>query len=191
MSEKQIINQIREELDSLKKNGHEAVSIELLSKYLDDLSTQVKSSQEMVLAQYNAQHQSNIEEYKENRAEWRELLKALVVHAQAAIKLQAIINGGAAVALLAFIGKIWTPEFSNSFIGNHISMALILYCCGIGLSAVTQSLTYLSQHFYNYSRDKVGDIIRFSAQVTAFSSLALFFIASYIAYRGFMGGTTP
>lgn len=170
----------------LKADGHEAVSIEGLADYLEKLSNQASDSKEIQLAQYNAQHQSNIEQYKEDKAEWRELFKATVGHAQSAIKLQALVNGGAAVALLAFIGKVWTPEFSASPIAAYIPLALVLYCCGVGAAAVTQSLTYVSQHYFTYDSDKTAGVIRFFAQLTALSSLVLFFAATYVAYLGFV-----
>jgi hypothetical protein len=186
MESRQVIESVKSQLAILKKEGHEAVSIEGLEAYLEDLSAQATSSKEIQLAQYNAQHQSNIEQYKESKAEWRELFKATIGHAQSAIKLQAIVNGGAAVALLAFIGKVWTPEFNDSPIAAYIPFALVLYCCGVGAAAVTQSLTYLSQHFFTYDGDEVARIIRFFAQLTAFSSLVLFFVATYVAYLGFV-----
>jgi len=186
MESKQVLESINNQLAILKGEGHEAVSIEGLEAYLEDLSSQASDSKEIQLAQYSAQHQSNIEQYKEAKAEWRELFKATVGHAQSAIKLQALVNGGAAVALLAFIGKIWTPDFSANPIASYIPLALVLYCCGVGAAALTQSLTYLSQHFFTYNGDKIAEVIRFFAQLTAFSSLALFFIATYVAYLGFV-----
>lgn len=186
MESKQILESINSQLAILKDAGHEAVSIEGLEAYLEDLSKQASDSKEIQLAQYSAQHQYNIEQYKEDKSEWRELFKATVGHAQSAIKLQALVNGGAAVSLLAFIGKVWTPDFNASPIANYIPLALVLYCCGVGAAALTQSLTYLSQHFFTYDGEKVAKGIRFFAQLTAFSSLVLFFIATYVAYLGFV-----
>lgn len=185
MESKKIINSIKTELVKLKKSGHKEVSIQGLENYLDDLSNQAVDSKDIRLAQYNAEYQSNLEKYKEDRAEWRELFKATVGHAQSAIKLQALVNGGAAVALLAFIGKVWSAEFSTTVIAEFIPLALVLYCCGVGAAAITQSLTYVSQHYFTYDGDKVAAVIRFLAQFTAFSSLGLFFVATYYAYLGF------
>lgn len=186
MESKQLLELINNQLAILKGKGHEAVSIEGLQAYLKELSKQASDSKEIKLAQYSALHQSNIEQYKENKAEWRELFKATVGHAQSAVKLMALVNGGAAVALLAFIGKVWTADFNASPIANFIPLALVLYCCGVGAAALTQSLTYLSQHFFTYDGEKVAGVIRFFAQLTAFSSLVLFFIATYVAYLGFV-----
>lgn len=186
MESKQVIESINSQLSILKGEGHVSVSIEGLESYLDDLSNQASDSKEIQLTQYSAQHQSYIEQYKESKAEWRELFKATVGHAQSAIKLQALVNGGAAVALLAFIGKVWTPDFNASPIAKYIPLALVLYCCGVGSAALTQSFTYLSQHYFTYDGDKVAAVIRFFAQLTAFSSLVLFFVATYVAYLGFV-----
>jgi len=186
METREIIESITSQLSILKNDGHDAVSIEGLETYLNDLSSQATCSQEIQLAQYNAKHQSKIEQYKERNAEWRELFKATMGHAQSAIKLLALVNGGAAVALLTFIGKVWTPEFNSTSIAAYIPLALVFYCCGVGGAVVTQSLTYLSQHFFTYGGDKVARVIRFLAQAAALSSLALFFIATYVAYLGFV-----
>jgi len=185
MEPNQIISTVKSELEKLKKSGHKDVSIQGLENYLDGLSNQAADSKDIRLARYNAENQSNIEKYKEDRAEWRELFKATVGHSQSAIKLQALVNGGAAVALLAFIGKIWSPEFSGTVIAEFIPFALILYCCGVGAAVITQSLTYISQHYFTYDADKVAKVIRFFAQCTALLSLVLFFVATYYAYLGF------
>lgn len=186
MESKQVIESIRSQLSILKNEGHEAVSIKGLMAYLEELSNQASDSTDIQLAEYAASHQSDIEEYKEGKAEWRELFKATVGHAQSAIKLQAFINGGAAVALLAFIGKVWTPEFNTTPIASYIPLALVLFCCGVGAAALTQSLSYLSQYYFTYEGEKAAVVIRFFAQITAILSLSLFFAGTYVAYLGFI-----
>lgn len=184
----QIIDSIKKQLINLKDKGYEVVSIDGLGKYLDGLAKVASSTNDVQLASFNAQNSLTIEQYKEKKAEWRELFKATVSHLQSAIKILGVINGGAAVALLAFIGKIWSPNFYGSIIGEYISLALILYCSGVGLAAFTQALTYLSQHFFTYNCEKTASVVRFFGFLSAILSLVLFFVATYIAYIGFTGG---
>ena len=191
MDSRKVINVIKSQLESLKNQGHTIVSIEGLDQYLDGLSTHASSNENITMASFNAQQMLTIEQYKEAKSAWRELFKATVFHAQPAIKLQSVINGGAAVALLAFIGKIWTPDFTTSQIGFKISIALLLFCFGLGSSALTQSFTYMSQHYFTYNKEKVALVFRALACTTAFLSLLLFFVATYIVYLGFMKNGLP
>ena len=185
MDSNQVIIEIRQQLEIVKNNGNDAVSIDGLDEYLETLSKNTSESKDILLAHYTAEHQLNIEKYKAKNSSWRELFKATASHAQAAIKLQALINGGAAVALLAFIGRIWSPDFSNTAIANYIAFALILFCYGVGSAALTQMFSYTSQHCFTYDLKLLAEVMRAFALSTALVSLILFFSGTYCAYLGF------
>jgi len=108
MESPQVIQKISKDIKDLKEKGCESLSIDGFEQYLKEISKETTKSTDIQLAEYTAQHQANLEKYREDRAEWRELFRATISHGQSTLKLLSILNGGAAVALLAFIGKIWT-----------------------------------------------------------------------------------
>ncbi|MBQ4840038.1 hypothetical protein [Pseudoalteromonas luteoviolacea] len=176
---------IQDELQKLSKQGENYVSIESLQDYLENLNQNEDKRNDLVLADFNAKCQSAVEQYKEDCAEWRELFKSVISNGQATIRMLATINGGAALALLAFIGKVWSPDFPNTFTGYNITLSLLFLCIGLGISALTQGLAYLGQHCFTYKRDNVGFIIQKIAVVSGATSLVLFFVGIICACKGF------
>lgn len=76
------------------------------------------------------------------------LLDSLVTLGQAAIKAAMFINGGSAVALLAFVGQNWSTGLSIS-IGNYAICAIILFSLGLLLGAISTVTAYFAQ-LYHY-----------------------------------------
>lgn len=176
---------LKKELDKLSEQGETLVSIEALRNYLDALDRQESHHKDLVVADFNAKNQSAVEKYKEDRAEWRELFKAVISNGQATIRLLATINGGAALALLAFIGKVWNADFPSSFMGQKITLSLLFLCVGVGMSALSQGFAYLGQHFFTYDNEKVGSVFQKLTGLLGISSLVAFFVGIGLACRGF------
>lgn len=176
---------LKKELDKLTEQGETLVSIEALQNYLDNIDRQQNYHKDLLVADFNAKNQSVVEKYKEDRAEWRELFKAVISNGQATIRLLATINGGAALALLAFIGKVWNLDFPRSFMGQNITLSLLCLCIGVGISALTQGFAYLGQHFFTYDNDKVGSLIQKLTGFLGIGSLVAFFVGIGYACRGF------
>ncbi|MFA0056388.1 hypothetical protein [Vibrio echinoideorum] len=109
----------------------------------------------------------------------------MISNGQATIRLLATINGGAALALLAFIGKVWNVDFPNSFMGQNITLSLLFLCVGVGISTLTQGFAYLGQHFFTYDNDKVGFVFQKLTGLLGISSLVAFFVGISFACRGF------
>lgn len=179
------IELLKEELEKLEANGDAVVSIKALLIYIKSLNSDNRKYHDFIMAKFAAVNQSSIEKYKENRAEWRELFKAVISNGQAAIKLFATVNGGAALALLAFIGKVWEPQFSESALGYNVTLALLYFCIGLGVAAATQGFSYLGQHCFTYNIYKVGRILQIIAVCSGLSSIVMFFSGVLSACKGF------
>ena len=180
-----VFKQLRAELDKLKEQGQEVVSIDALSQYITHIDSEHGKQQDIRLVEFQAKNQSLLEQYKENRAEWRELFKAVISNGQAAIKMLATINGGAALALLAFIGKVWEPNFSESILGHNITISLLLLCIGLGITALTQGFAYIGQHCFTYHKSSLGTKIQIATIIMGLSSLIIFFVGIIYACKGF------
>lgn len=104
--------------------------------------------------------------------------------ANAAIKSIMMLNGGAAIAVLAFLGAIISTEFSKWIWG--IVWALGLYSFGAACAAIVASLSYISQSNYmddNYGDDhgnRRGDFYRKWAIAAAGGGIVFFLLASFV-----------
>ena len=95
-----------------------------------------------------------------------------------------LINGGAAVALLAFMGKIWGTTTSPEVAGN-ISMAIFLFCIGIFLSALASGVTYISQSLHNIKKANFANGLNAITVFLVLGSYCIFIYSSYVVAKSF------
>ena len=75
-----------------------------------------------------------------------ELFRAVVAHEHAALRPLFLLNGGAAVAALAFIGQVWPADVSG------VIVAMVIWCVGLFAAGLAAGLAYFSQNaFYKES----------------------------------------
>ena len=82
-----------------------------------------------------------------------EAYKAALEAGRLANKSAMIINGGGAVALLAFIGRIFDP-ITNAHI--PLVLPMILFCAGALFVAISHGFVYLFQYCNAVGWDKKG-----------------------------------
>lgn len=101
--------------------------------------------------------------------------------ANTSIKVIMMLNGGAAIAMLAFLGNIITTDYSKWIHG--IVWALGGYSIGAACSAIVAFLSYLSQSYYNgmdEEDDKYANSIRAAAIIFAIVGVILFVVSSIV-----------
>ena len=77
------------------------------------------------------------------------MLDALIGFANGAIKSLVLLNGGAAVAVLAFLGHITASENPGTQVQSfQLVPALVAFAVGAALGALTAATAYLSQMFF-------------------------------------------
>jgi len=69
-----------------------------------------------------------------------------------------LINGGAAVAVLAFVGGLWPQSSASPAIGS-LALALLYYVFGVLTAAVASGATYFSQDGYGQEFGRASDIV--------------------------------
>ena len=97
------------------------------------------------------EHKNILAQYSAERAQDIELFKAVILSGQAALKSAILINGGAAVALLAFIGSVFKSS-PNSVVITKLSCAMVYFVIGVLSGAVASGTAYISQFFYAYGK---------------------------------------
>ena len=197
MNGKDVITETREAVLRTQAAGVKAIDPERLLGLLDLMEEEVDES---LTNRTDAQTQANLEKYKAELASWvaqtqhvstweLESFKQVIGLGQSAIKSITLINGGAAVALLAFIGHLTTSTAANLQI-LPFAESLRFFVAGVFFSALASGTTYLSQNFYDYDGKWIRrfgatfHILTVAIVVFAFLS---FFKGADIAYHGFLG----
>ena len=103
-------------------------SSDLMEKYRADLNAWITARQH--------QYEHNLE-----------MLRSVLTIGQSALKSALLINGGAAVAVLAFLGRLFTGESVSISIGS-LSLALLQFVWGVLAAAIAAGATYFSQAGY-------------------------------------------
>lgn len=85
-----------------------------------------------------------------------------------------LLNGAAAIAILAFLGDIVTTEYIRWIQG--ITWALLFYAIGAILAVNTSLFSYLSQYSFNTQDNKWGMIWRFVGIFVPLEASALFLL---------------
>lgn len=127
---------------------------------------------------------TRIERMRLGHTEQLELFRAAISAGQSAMKAGFLVNGAAAVALLAFIGNATSSGVAKGFVGP-LALPLLLYVLGAFLGVVSQGFVYLAQVGYKEGDKERGD--RWNRVTVGLGILGLltFPLASWFAYRFF------
>lgn len=168
------------------RNLEEKIYIEDLKANYERQLQQYKTDCDLHLQKYKADCDLHLQKYKVEckiqNTEYAETFRSVILTGQTAIRSLIIINGGAAVALLAFIGNIWVK---NQPAIKGLAVSLLCFVLGVLGGGIVSALTYLGQHDYGVEKKRRGDIIRNIIIVIAICSYALFACGTYKAYQVF------
>lgn len=188
----EVIQMFKDTVATTKAKGVEHVPIKNLEAFADELQEVVESTPEDVAA-----GEAAMEEYRAHLTAWvsssqhrheksLEILRAGVTAGQSALKSALLINGGAAVALLAFIGKIW-GDVDTQPVLDALATALIFYVSGVLSAAMASGATYFSQagfaDEFGPLSQRVGGVGRVAAVGFVFGGYAFFGTGSWIAFK--------
>jgi hypothetical protein len=194
MNAHDVVELLNDSIRTAKESGTVAVPIERLEAFANEVGKIVSQSQsqaplpEAALEQYKAQLNEWVESQKRTH-EWDlELFRSVITAGQAALKSSLLINGAAAVALLAFIGNLWAAK-THIPTTVVIAHAMAFYVSGVLAAAVAAGFTYLTQSGYGgefgrHSR-AIGVFSQYVSILFVVASYGLFAYASYVAYRAF------
>lgn len=153
MDSREMIQKLKQDLSSLQTQKQEFVSIPALKNHLDALELHAISSSET----QKLLHVSNLEWYRAQQEMNREMFRSVIDAGSAAVKSSLLINGGASVALLAFIGNIG----AKGHIPNALLVAIASFCIGVLTSAMAMGARYLSQHCYAHNLPAWANPLRY------------------------------
>ena len=146
MTGKETIEVLRAAVFRVQQQGSDAISAERLQKLLTHLESGQAEKDFGLL--WQAKKETGLAKYRVQADLILEQFKATIRTGQGALKSMFLINGGAAVAILALIGHLSTSPVGSS---KATSFALPLSCfaAGLALTTTASGFTYLAQRAYS------------------------------------------
>lgn len=179
--------QLKTTIEEIKENGTSTIYCDNLIAYLDEvINTPSHKLGEADLEKYRAELQAWIEKNKEINNSRLEMFRSVITSGQNAIKSSFLLNGGAAFAMLAFIGKL--TESQQSLIPDF-AYSLIIFVAGVLATSMTSGFTYLSQWFYSGDtplKIRTGFWLNILSILLGFSSYGIFMWGMSSAYTNFI-----
>lgn len=184
-----LINDLRTELNKVKAQGQAAVSVAALEAYLSALepvATSNATAPDEERARAKAVHEFEVYKVQAplQHAAAMEMVKSAIAAGGDALRLLVLINGGAAVALLAFLGNVLTKEapdrFNFSVQGMRVALATFVF--GVGFAGVSAAARYLTQFSASNRWVKTANSFNAVAIIFGVMSLASFFRGGLWAY---------
>lgn len=187
MSAKELARQLKSEIEGFAAQGQDSIRIKTLISGLNRfLDAPEEESEAILIERLKAHLQSNIEIEKHNHSADLEMFKSVIQTGQNALKAFVLLNGGAAIALLAFIGKL--ADVSRSHI-PLFALPLTIFVIGAFFSTLSSGLTYLTQVMYSDGgiwRNRIGITLHLTTIGLGLTSLCMFGYGTYRAYNAFI-----
>lgn len=156
MSVRNFAAQLKAEVEQLKSQGTAAINCDHLIRFLEQVENDPEPNPSVRdLERYKAELQQHVDHQRLTFEGNLEMFRSVITVGQGAIKTSFLLNGGAAVAMLAFIGHL--AQFSPAKV-PEFAATLLPFAHGVLAVAITSGSTYLSQWFYA-SQWKHGETI--------------------------------
>lgn len=185
MDAQRVIAEIKKSLTQVKQSGQAIVTVDAFEKYLDALGRAVAKSGEIDVKLAEYAHERNLAHYDAIQAHNREMLRSVIAYGQAALKSTILINGGAAAALLAFIGNVWGAKLSMVTVSG-LTNSVLFFAFGVGAAALGTACTYCTQYCYTGHWKKTGVAFHILTVVLVLAAFGFFGFGAYEAYSGFI-----
>jgi hypothetical protein len=188
------ITEIRAVLVDVQKSGEQIVLIRPLLELLTavereaplDLETR-KLQHESNLAYYYAKQQVKLAGHRARTELHIEKARWILAAAKTALTTSILVNGGATVALLAFLGNLYAKSTSASVTVQPLFVwSLISFAIGVLAGAVATGTTYASEHCYAVAWKRWGRFFQVLTIVLVVGTYIAFLVGVLAAYQAFM-----
>ena len=197
MQAKEIIKVIKDAVLEVKAQNQEVISVDAMANYLDALKKDIESVEkvnnkkfEADIAVFRAEHERNLARYKAQQLYAVELFRSVIGYGQAALKSAMLINGGAAAALLAFIGNIWIKGVSPDAV-NSLTSAIAYFAFGVLVAAIGTAESYFTQYCYSESFQRSAIVFHTLTVLFVLGSFVLFGLGALESYQAFVEHLAP
>jgi hypothetical protein len=176
---KETIQFIREAVRDAQEKGESSIPAENLQQFLNHLdSGQVDKDIGLL---FTARKETTLAKYRARADAQLELFKSVIQSGQAALKSLFLLNGGAAVAVLALIGHLSTSTIAAAQV-NKFAVPLLSFACGLAFAAMASGFTYLVQRAYSTRNRRHGERLNHVVVLLSIGSLVAFAVGCGFAY---------
>lgn len=197
MNGKEIIKDIQDAVNDVKQKNEDVISVDALLNYLAALENDVSGIDEnnnrqhlAKLEEYRAENERNIAHYNAQQLHAVEMFRSVISYGAAALKSSILINGGAAVALLAFIGNVWNKGLVQASVTPLMS-AIVYFSFGVLAAAIGTAASYLTQYCYGEEHNKTGTAFHVLTVICVIGAYAMFSFGVLDAHEAFTGQFSP
>ena len=189
MTTKSFATELKNTIRSIRdEQGVAEIKCDNLIAYLEEV---INSPEEEInttqMEKYKAELQLWIKQNEAAQASSLEMFRSVILAGQSALKTGFWMNGGATVALLAFLGKLSDQHQDKIAV---FSSSLIIFVIGVLAISMASGSTYLSQWFYASSeswKQKTGFWLNILAIALGLASYGFFIWGAIRAYKAFIG----
>lgn len=185
METKEAIDKLKSDLTEIKAQGQDTIPIHGLESYLSALEKDASASFESrkleyqrMLAGYDAQVRFDIE-----------MFKSVIEAGKEALNATLIINGGAVIAFLGFLGSMLSKGGAEG-LGLKLTIPLCLFGFGVLFAALGFGVRYLAQFCFAKRQKQAwvttGQAFNVVSILLAIASYAAFGYGVYNAYSAFV-----
>ncbi|MCP1418478.1 hypothetical protein J3D47_002721 [Pseudomonas laurylsulfativorans] len=186
MSVREFATQLLSSIKDIKANS-ESIQCDNLITYLEQvIATAPGEPGPDQIEQLKAKLQIMVETEKSHHASDLEMFRTVIQSGQNAVKTALLMNGGASVALLAFIGKLTEVQQARIPV---FAEPLTFFVLGVLAIVITAGSTYLSQWFYAASeswKQRTGMAFNILSILLGLCSYGFFVWGMRKAYVGFL-----
>jgi len=177
------VTAIRETLQQLRKAGHTAVSIDALDKFLASMP----ADKDHLLAIVDAAAAGARTQYESAQREHLEFNRFAIESGRFALQVAMLVNGGAAIAMLGFIGSAWKATRFAAAI-PLLASSEYWFAWGVLLAAFASGLAYLTQWCFLHKRDKAAYGLTAVSALVTIGSYGVFLLGIVNAHAAFVSG---
>ena len=136
------------------------------------------------LEEYKAELQKYVNEHQYQNNEDLELFKASISAGANALKVSLLINGGASIAILTFMGKL-SDKHSDKI--ELLAPSLFSFTIGILLVSIASGIVYITQTLFQHKKIKSGITSNIISMILVISSYFTFYYGITSCYDVFIG----
>jgi hypothetical protein len=191
MSVKQFIDQMKAVIESVRSEGTKEITCESLIKYLNDVGESASSQPDdtnattVELEQYKAKVQLQAAAYRHDHEANLEMFRSVIQTGQGAIKSSFLLNGGASLAILAFIGHLAKVDSAKV---SEFADCILPFSFGVLFIAIVSGGTYLTQCMYSSSKswvNKTGVVLQIATVLLTIVSYGMYVWGLMRTYQSF------
>ena len=171
---REALQKLVDEMEGLLREGQRVLRIELIRDVLRNILASAPGDKaELSSLYYRLTQEGKMAQWKEERESFRLLLNSVMIFAGGALKVITWMNGGAAVACLAYCGNVKDTRLLD---------AMLWFAAGLLVGGVAHGGAYLTQYKYAYGREKLGNVFRSCTIVLVILAYVAFLVGMLSGY---------